>query len=497
MNPPDAPEDSDQPSNKAGDGQRPSPARLSEQSLGQSVQRVSDPPSSDPSRLATGSGRALLSQRRFGPFYGAQFLAVLNDHLFTVGVVSVVTFQASLFGVDHPRDVAFVTAALFVLPFLCLSAIAERLADTIDPTRVIRAMNTLEVVIMVIASAGFLMHDARILDFGVLLLGLRATLFRAAKYAYLPIHLRGADIVAGNGWIQSGTFFSILLGMSVGGMVAAKVAGGMLLAVLCLSAALLGRVSASMMPSAQPGTPEQGRRIGWNPLTEAWRSLRDAARDRIAAKALIGIAWLWSVGALMTMSLFGFARDTLHAGPAVVTLLLAVLVAGVGGGVSMCVRLVDMRRGLRFVPLGGVGVTVFAIDLYLASHGLPGPPPSQEAGALYDLLPFLRGVAHWRILSDLLLMAMTGGVCSVPLYALAEQRTGIRHRPRIAQANSVLNAAFIIAAAMFALGFDAMGGPQPLLFLLVAAANAVVIAVLCVTLPGMMATVRGGVRRVR
>ena len=486
MNAPDAPEDPDRPPPQVGVGWRPA------QTQARRAAAVSDVV---PRVRGARRGRALIAQWRFAPFFWTQFLGVLNDHLFTVGVVSVVTFQASLFGVGRPRDVALIAGILFVLPFLLFSATAAQIADKVDHGRVMRAAKTLEIVIMIAASAGFLIHDARILDVCILLLGVRATLFRAVKYAYLSTHVRAFDVALGNSWVQSGTFMAIVVGMSLGGIVAAKVAGGMLLAVLCLSTALAGRVAAGGIPSVPVASPEGS--IDRNPLTASWRNLREAVGDRTGLVGQCGIAWLWSAGALLLTAIFGFARDALHAGPAVVTVLLAVLMLGGGAGVTMCARFADGGRALRFVPLGGIGVTVFAVDLYLASRGLPGPPPSLEAGALYDLLPFLHSVVHWRILCDLLLLTFTGGVCSVPLYVLIERRSGARPRARIAAVNPVLTSASVMASLFLAAGLDALGVPLSVLFLIIAGANTVVIGGLCATFTTLSTSVRGASRRVR
>ena len=48
------------------------------------------------------------------------------------------------------------------------------------------------------------------------------------------------------------------------------------------------------------------------------------------------------------------------------------------------------------MPLGAIGMSVFSIDLYFASRGLP-------ASGLLTLSQFLAQAPHWRVLADLLL----------------------------------------------------------------------------------------------
>ncbi len=53
---------------------------------------------------------------------------------------------------------------------------------------------------------------------------------------------------------------------------------------------------------------------------------------------------------------------------AVVTLLLAVFSIGIGVGSLLTDRLSGRKVEIGLVPLGSIGMTVFALDLYFASH---------------------------------------------------------------------------------------------------------------------------------
>ncbi|MBA5819229.1 glycerol acyltransferase, partial [Escherichia coli] len=72
-------------------------------------------------------------------------------------------------------------------------------------------------------------------------------------------------------------------------------------------------------------------------------------------------------------SFFNFAKDVLSASPDVVTILLATFSVGIGLGSLLCERLSQRRVEIGLVPLGSIGISVFAIELYFASHALPSP----------------------------------------------------------------------------------------------------------------------------
>jgi 1-acyl-sn-glycerol-3-phosphate acyltransferase len=119
------------------------------------------------------------------------------------------------------------------------------------------------------------------------------------------------------------------------------------------------------------------------------------------------------------------------------------------------------------VPLGAIGMSVFAVDLYFASRSLP-------PAALLTLSQFVGVPAHWRVMADLALLSLFAGLYSVPMYALIQLRSQPTHRARIIAANNILNALFMIASSIIAGLLLKLGATIPQIFLLVGLANAVV-----------------------
>ncbi len=69
---------------------------------------------------------------------------------------------------------------------------------------------------MATAAAGFLLGSTPLLLAVLFGLGVQATFFGPLKYAILPQHLPEAELVAGNGLIEAGTFLGILAGTIAG-----------------------------------------------------------------------------------------------------------------------------------------------------------------------------------------------------------------------------------------------------------------------------------------
>jgi 1-acyl-sn-glycerol-3-phosphate acyltransferase len=96
---------------------------------------------------------------------------------------------------------------------------------------------------------------------------------------------------------------------------------------------------------------------------------------------------------------------------------------------------------------------------------------------------FVRDAASWRVMADLFLLAMFGGFFSVPLYALIQSRAEPTHRARIIAANNILNALFMIVAALMATALLGAGLTLPQLFLVVGLMNAAVAAYIYLLVP--------------
>ena len=408
---------------------------------------------------------ALLRQRRFAPFFWTQFAGAANDNLFKFAFTVMVTYQLSVSWMP-PALAGLVIGALFILPFLLFSATAGQLTDKYEKTRIIRFVKNLEVAIMLVAAAGFLAGNAAVLLGCVFLMGLHSTLFGPVKFAYLPQALSERELTGGNGMVEMGTFVAILLGNVAGGLlVALPGVGHASVAAACVLLALAGRLVAQFIPLAPATDP--GLTVNWNPVSETWRNLKLAHDNLVVFRSLLGISWMWFFGAVFLSQFPSFAKEVLHGNEQVASLLLVVFSVGIGIGSLLCEVLSRRHVEIGLVPLGAIGMSVFAIDLYFASRAL-------AASEVLTLTTFVAQPAHWRVMADLLLLSLFAGLYSVPMYALIQMRSQPTHRARIIAANNILNALFMIASAVIAGALLGAGFTVPQIFLFTGVANAVV-----------------------
>ncbi|WP_312759872.1 MFS transporter, partial [Pulveribacter sp.] len=330
-------------------------------------------------------------------------------------------------------------------------------------------VKNLEIAIMLVAAAGFLAGSAAVLLACVFLMGLHSTLFGPVKFAYLPQALSERELTGGNGMVEMGTFVAILLGNVAGGLlVALPGVGHGAVAAACVLLALAGRAVAQAIPAAPATDPHLA--INWNPVSETWRNLQLARGNPVVFRSLLGISWMWFFGAVFLSQFPSFAKEVLHGNEQVASLLLVVFSIGIGTGSLLCEVLSRRHVEIGLVPLGAIGMSVFAIDLYFASRGLAAP----AGGPVMGLAAFLVERAHWRVMADLAGLSLFAGLYSVPMYALIQLRSQPTHRARIIAANNILNALFMIASAVLAGALLAAGFTVPQIFLFTGIANAVV-----------------------
>lgn len=412
---------------------------------------------------------ALLHERRFAPLFWVQFLGAANDNVFKFAFTLLATYSAATWGGVDLRYAAFLIGALFIAPFLLFSATSGQLADRAEKSRLIRLLKNAEIAVMVLAAIGLTVRSPSLVYVSIFLIGVQATVFGPVKYSYLPQHLEPNELTRGNGLIEMATFIAILLGTIVAGLLIEMftVTGPAVVALVIVLLALAGRLASQFIPHSPAA--DASLRIDWNPFSATVDNLKVAHRDRTVFNSILGISWLWFFGSIFLTSLAPFAREVLGGDEAVVTFLLAVFSIGIGAGSLLTDRLSGHKVEIGLVPLGSIGMTVFALDLYFASQSMmPTGVPLQSVPG------FLARDGAWRIVVDLALLSAFAGLYSVPLYALIQNRAQRTHVARIVAANNVLNALFIIVASIASAALLSSGLTIPELFLVAGLMNAAV-----------------------
>ena len=444
---------------------------------------------------------ALLGRRRFAPYFATQALGAFNDNVYKNALVALVGYAGAAAAVALPDggiavpvppeavggtvgDAAGVAggagsadgggdallinlaAGLFILPFFLFSALAGRLAERCEKSLLIRRIKLAEIAIMLAGAAALLSGSVAAMIAVLFLLGTQSAFFGPIKYSILPQHLEESELVGGNGLVELGTFLAILAGTVAGTQLVTRADGSVVpVGLAVLAVAVAGWLASRRVPSAPATAP--GLELRFEPFGETARLVRETAADRTVFLSILGISWFWFLGATYLAQFLVYARDVLGGGPDVFTLLLATFSVGIATGSMLCSRLARGRVEIGLVPIGAAGLTLFGLDLVLAT-------PDSPFGQLLGLGAFLDAPGAWRVLADVALIGVSGGLYIVPLYALVQSRAPAERLSRTFACTNVLNAAFMVASALFALALLSAGASIGQIFLALALMNAAV-----------------------
>ena len=375
------------------------------------------------------------------PLFLTQFLGAFNDNLFKSALVTLITFDlAAKYGLNAPVLIT-VVAGLFILPFFLFSSLAGQISDKYEKSRLIRIIKLVEIILMVLTAAAFHFVQLWWLIALLFLMGAQSTFFGPLKYSVLPQLLREDELVAGNGLVNAGTNVAILTGTLCGGLFIMSPLGRYYISAGIVGVAVAGYIASRFIPVLPASSPEL--KIDRNLFRSTWRLITYPVPNRPVFMSIIGISWFWFLGSVFLAQFPSFAKDIVGGDEQVSTLFLVVFTVGIGFGATFCNKLLGGRVSGKYVPGSLIAISVFIVMLYLVS-------PSQAAGgALSGVGAFLSSGRSWLIILSMFLIAASGGLYSIPMYAMMQNLTPETHMARtIASLNIIDSLGMVIAAAL-------------------------------------------------
>ena len=388
----------------------------------------------------------LLSTRRFLPMFITQFFGALNDNVYKQALLLVITYGWINQQAADVSTLNNLAALLFILPYFIFSATAGQIADKFERSQLIRGIKVLEIVIMLIGSAGFLLGNLWLLLLALFMMGTHSTFFGPIKYAILPEILKPNELMTGNALFQSGTSIAILIGMILGGAVISMSQGNFIwISLTVVVIAVLGYLSSRFILKQQVSSPEL--KIDWNFFRTSFQTLQYAKSLPLIFMILLGNSWYWFYGATYLTQIPQLTQQNLHASENVVSLLLTFFSVGIGVGSLLCRRIGGSEVNIKMVPIGAIGLTLFAFYLALSLAFVP-----ERTGAMMNVADmFNHGAIYYHVMLAVTLLGISGGFYIVPLYAMMQAYSPRSHRARVVAANNILNAVFMVSSAIFSI----------------------------------------------
>jgi MFS family permease len=421
----------------------------------------------------------LFTQRRFLPFFITQFLGAFNDNLFKNALLVIVVSTAAAGSDSSTNFTTNLAVGLFILPFFLFSTTAGQLADTYDKAMLMRRVKLAEIFIMLAGTYALMTENFNFMLVILFLLGTQSAFFGPAKYSLIPQHLNNDELLAGNAQISMGTFGSILLGTLIGGWMVTLENGIAILSGLIIFVSVVGWLTSREIPEAPSENP--GQKLGLNPFTETAENFRMARENRTVFYCILAISWFWLYGGCFLTQVPNFTVTILNGHPRLISILLGAFIVGVAIGSLLCNRLSRGAIEPGIVPLGALGLSVFAFDLSFTSIAY-----QQAHMSLSEVMPgqFLSLSGGIHILIDLIMIGMFGGFFIVPLNSMVQQRTAGNNRARVLSVNAIVNAAFMVGGSLLGMFFlSFLGWSIMEFFITVAIMNIIVVGVIFIRVP--------------
>lgn len=408
----------------------------------------------------------LMRQRRFLPLFLTQLLNAFNDNLYKNAMVLFVVYSVY----DSPEMetlISGVATALFVLPFVLFSATSGQLADMRDKTKIIRWIKFAEIIIMGVGATGLLLAAKGmqieslaipLMFVALFAMGVHSTFFGPIKYAILPQHLQPEEVLAGTGLVEAGTYVAILAGMILGGVLPI-----MWSIVAVIAVALVGYMVCRWVPPAPAQTEET--KVDWNPLRASKSLIAFTMGNAELRYSVLAISYFWTIAAILSVQFIPLAKNVLLADKQVAAVMLVAFSAGIAIGSVSINALLKGDISARYSAVSVIVMGGLLISFYLLCRMWNLEP----AGELFTIWEFLSEPLALAITTNLLLIAVAGGMFVVPLYAFLTTKVDKSEASRSVAANNFISSIYMVGGAgvASALGFFGIPLEEQLLVSLV------------------------------
>jgi acyl-[acyl-carrier-protein]-phospholipid O-acyltransferase / long-chain-fatty-acid--[acyl-carrier-protein] ligase len=421
--------------------------------------------------MASGS-LALLKTRRFWPLFWTQFLGAFNDNFFKQAMGILIAYRIGASAKLDTSALIALAGATFVAPSILISALAGRMADTIDKAKLARWLKLWEIVLMVLAAIALVSANLVALFAVLFLLGCQSALFGPVKYGLLPDHLRDDELVQGNALIECGTFVAILVGSLLGGALIAQSYGIAAVSAGLIVFGAIGYATARFVPPAPPHAHDQG--LSFNFLSDTVALIKEARQIRPVWLSILGISWFWTIGATLFAVLPAIARDHLGGAETVTSFFLAVFSVGIGTGSMLCAKRLNGEITARTVPFAALAISILLFIFANVIAALPTPQNHTQ-----DILGILGAPHGITVILFLLALSVIAGFYVVPLYAILQHEAPDGLKARMIGANNVVNSLMTLAgAAVTAVLTSVLHLPVPVVMLVLALLNLIAVAII-------------------
>ena len=329
----------------------------------------------------------------------------------------------------------FIAMGLLMLPYFPFSAIAGQAADKIDRRKMFIATKAAELILMILTLAAFAGKNVPMLMILLFFMGTQSAVFSPLKYSYIPQMLPHNELLRGNAYVNAGTYIAIICGSIMGNILIDSPNGRILTGAALVIFAAVGAVAAWLIPPTPQVNPQL--KLNFNCISSTASLIKTCMKNSLTRHCILGLSGFWMAGALYMAQLAPFCSNILNAPPVMVLFFYLLFSVGVAAGSILSNALNRIVPAMKTVPPALIIMAAFTCDIFFAAQHI-SPAPDGEA-----FIAFFRNPVFIRIAIDLLLLAVCGGLYSVPLNALLQRSAKKDNVARIVAGNNVVNSGAI------------------------------------------------------
>lgn len=394
-------------------------------------------------------------KRSFWSLISTQFQGAFSDNAHKILVLYLILGM----GLTQSERDLFVPGVqfLFALPFILFSMSGGYLADRYSKRAVTIGTKWMEVGVMLFATAALASVNVPMMLMAVFLMSTQSALFGPSKYGLLPELLPEKRLSWGNGIIELYTVLAIIMGTMGGGLLSETFRGnhlwsGMIL-VLLACAGLWTSTGIRRVPAG-----DLEKKFQFNAFSDLMAQIWKMRRDRVLFLALLGSTYFWALGGLLQSTILIYGNDVLRLSETQNSLLIGAVALGIGIGSYAAGHLSGKKIEYGLIPLGSIGITVFAGLMFRSGLSLP------------------------QVISTLGLLGFFSGFFIVPINALLQHRPAKEDKGGVLAAVNLLSFIGVAAAAGLFYLFTAIARFNPSTIFLVSSLGTLAATVYVVVL---------------
>lgn len=408
----------------------------------------------------------LFKDKRFIPIFLVQLFGCLNDSVLKNALIILITFRLAGSLSIPAHTLVMLANIVFLAPFFIFASLAGQISDKYERATITKIIKFLEIGIVIFSIYAFKQINIPLLYVCIGMLGIHSAFFGPIKYSVLPDKLYKDELLSANGYVEAGTFSSILIGTIIGGFY--NFSENFVL-FCALTFAVVGFIASLFMTNSN--NANDSIKINFNLIKETFAILKYSYNKKKVYLAILGISWFWFISAAIFTQIPSLTRDILGADENVANLFLSTFSIGVGISSFWCNKFFGNEITTKYVFVAALGVSIFGTDLYFASHIAQ---INYEPNTLKTIWEFLGRLHYIRILIDLFGLAFVGGLYVVPLYAVMQFFSSPKFRSRVIAANNLINSFFMATSTAILTIFYYLNLSIPTVILIISITNIIV-----------------------